>query len=193
MEKGNEEIALRKKKAEAPSLLRKMALLAIFTAIMAVLSPLSIPLEPVSITLATFALYLIGALLPLRYSYIPILLYLSLGFMGLPVFSKFQAGPTVILGPSGGFLIGYLPCVFLESLIIAAFKKKRFAYPLAMSIGTILLYAVGVLWITLYAGYDVSKAFLLCVLPFLPGDLTKVVLASLLSWRLEPLVAKRLQ
>lgn len=192
MEKGNEEITLRKTKAKAPSLLRKMALLAIFTAVMAVLSPLSIPLEPVAITLATFALYLIGALLPLRYSYIPVLLYLLLGFMGLPVFSKFQAGPAVLLGPSGGFLIGYLPCVLLESLFILVFKKKRWSYPLAMGLGTLLLYAVGVLWITLYAGYDVSKAFLLCVLPFIPGDLTKIVLASLLAWRLDPLVAKRL-
>ncbi len=192
MEKGNEEITLRKTKAKAPSLLRKMALLSIFTALMAVLSPLSIPIEPVAITLATFALYLIGALLPLRYSYIPVLLYLLLGFMGLPVFSKFQAGPAVLLGPSGGFLIGYLPCVLLESSLIAVFKKKRWCYPLAMGLGTILLYAVGVLWIILYAGYGVSKAFLLCVLPFIPGDLTKIVLASLLSWRLDPLVMKRL-
>ena len=184
-------MANEKMTAKKPNVVRTMALIAIFTAVMCVLSPLSIPLEPVSITLATLALYVIGALLPFPISIFPILIYLCLGFVGLPIFSKFQGGPQVILGPTGGFLIGYLPCVAIESLLISFFPNKKWMYPLAMLLGTIVLYSIGLLWIVFYGGYAWKNAWSLCVLPFLPGDFAKIIVSTIVGVRLRPLVAKK--
>lgn len=171
--------------------IQRMCFVGVFTALMCVLSPLSIPIEPISITMATLVLYFIGALLDWKWSSLVVLLYLLLGSVGLPVFSKFQGGFQVILGPSGGFLIGYLPCVVVESLLIGFFKDKKWMYPIAMIVGTIVLYAIGVLWFMLYLGNGFGKAMAACVIPFLPGDAFKIAVASIFSLRIRPLFEKK--
>lgn len=182
----------KKTKSKKSSLVYQMCLVAIGTALMAALSPISIPLEPVSITLATLVVYLLGAVLPLKLASFPILIYLILGFVGLPVFSKFQGGAQVILGPTGGFLMGYLPCILLESLLITLFPSKKWMYPVAMLAGTVVLYAFGVLWFVLYGGNSFIKGLTFCVLPFLPLDSFRIFIASLCGIRLRPLVDKKL-
>lgn len=162
----------------------------IFTALMCVLSPISIPIEPVAITLATLSLYIIGSLADWKISLTVIALYLLLGLAGLPVFSKFQGGFQVIFGPSGGFLIGYLPCVLIVSLLTNRWPNKKWVYPLAMVLGTIVLYAIGSIWFMVYIGADAYKTFISCVLPFLPGDAVKIALSSFLAIRLRPLLSK---
>ncbi len=174
---------------------QKMCIVAIFLALMCVLAPISIPIEPVAITLATLALYLIGAVFSWKISLPIVALYLLLGLAGMPIFSKFQGGPQVLLGPTGGFLIGYLPCVLIESLFISAFKKKIWAYPLAMILGTIVLYAFGTGWFLIYGkgNYDFAKALMLCVVPFLPGDAIKIVIATLTGFRLRKFVDRQFE
>ncbi len=174
---------------------QKMCIIAMFVALMCVLAPISIPIEPVAITLATLALYLIGAVFSWKISLPIVALYLLLGLAGMPIFSKFQGGPQVLLGPTGGFLIGYLPCVLIESLFISAFKKKIWAYPLAMILGTIVLYAFGTGWFLIYGkgNYDFAKALMLCVVPFLPGDAIKIVIATLTGFRLRKFVDRQFE
>ena len=181
----------KKEKGMKNAFVYEMCLVAIGSALMAALSPISIPLEPVSITLATLVLYLLGAILPLKLAAFPILIYLLLGFVGLPVFSKFQGGAQVILGPTGGFLMGYLPCILLESLLITLFPSKKWIYPVAMLLGTAVLYALGVLWFVLYGGNSFVKGLTFCVLPFLPLDSFKIFVASLCGIRLRPMVTKK--
>lgn len=189
----NEKLGVTKKeKGRKNVLVYEMCLVAIGTALMAALSPISIPLEPVSITLATLVVYLLGAILPLKLAAFPIFLYLLLGFVGLPVFSKFQGGAQVILGPTGGFLMGYLPCILLESLLITLFPNKKWMYPVAMLLGTVVLYSFGVLWFVLYGGNSFIKGLSFCVLPFLPLDSFKIFIATLCGIRLRPMVTKKL-
>ena len=167
-----------------------ICIIAVFTALMCVLSPISIPIEPVAITLATLVVYLMGAVFSWKIALPIVLLYLLLGMAGMPIFSKFQGGIQVIAGPTGGFLIGYLPCVLLESLLIGKWKKRIWVYPLAMIAGTIVLYAFGVGWFLIYgnSSYDFGKAMLLCVVPFLPGDAIKIALATFAGFRLRKFV-----
>ena len=187
----NEQKAAKGKGKASSKVVSAISLIAISTALMCALSPLSIPLQPVAITLATLALYAIGALLPFKLAAFPILLYLILGFLGLPVFSNFQGGAQVILGPTGGFLMGYLPCILVESLLISLFPSKKWMYPLSMVLGTILLYTFGTLWIVFYGGYEITKALTVCVLPFLLFDALKIVIASVVGIRLRKRASSR--
>lgn len=172
--------------------IRKMCVVGVFTALMCVLSPISIPLEPVSITLATLVVYLIGALLDWKIAIFPVLLYILLGFAGLPVFSKFQGGASVILGPTGGYILGYVLCVFLESVLISFFKKSKWIYAPAMILGTILLYAFGTGWFCIYANYEVGKALMVCVVPFLLTDMIKIIIATVIGLRLREFIDRKI-
>lgn len=167
-----------------------MCIIGIFTALMCVLSPISIPIEPVAITLATFVVYLLGAVFSWKISVPIVLLYLLLGMAGMPIFSKFQGGFQVLAGPTGGFLIGYIPCVLIETLLIGKWKRKIWVYPLAMLAGTIVLYAFGTGWFLIYGNgnYDFAKAMMLCVVPFLPGDALKIALATIMGFRLRKFI-----
>ena len=176
-----------KKEVLRNPIVKSICLVGVFTALMCVLSPLSIPLDSVSITLATLVIYIIGATFDYKIAVLPVVLYLLLGMAGLPVFSKFQGGIQVLFGPTGGYLFGYIPCVFLISLLISKFPNKKWLYPIAMIIGTVVLYAFGTLWFVLYLKYDIYKALLVCVVPFLPGDTFKIAVACLIGIRLSPL------
>lgn len=176
-----------KKEVLRNPIVKSICLVGVFTALMCVLSPLSIPLDPISITLATLVIYIIGATFDYKIAVLPVVLYLLLGMAGLPVFSKFQGGIQVLFGPTGGYLFGYIPCVFLISLLISKFPNKKWLYPIAMIIGTVVLYAFGTLWFVLYLKYDIYKALLVCVVPFLPGDTFKIAVACLIGIRLSPL------
>lgn len=172
-------------------LIRQMCLTALFLALMCVLSPLSIPVGPIPITLATLILYITGSLLDWKYAPLVIVLYLLLGVIGLPVFSSFQGGPQILLGPTGGYLVGYLPCIIIESLLISFFKDKKWLYPIAMIAGTIILYLLGSIWFMFYKEMDFGKTLLICVVPFLGGDAFKIGIASFCAFKLRPLIDRR--
>lgn len=180
----------KKKDSLSANKIHLMCIIAIFTALMCVLSPISIPIEPVAITLATFVVYLLGAVFSWKISLPIVLLYLLLGMAGMPIFSKFQGGLQVLAGPTGGFLIGYIPCALIEALIVGRGKKKIWVYPVAMIVGTIVLYAFGTGWFLIYGkgNYGFGKAMMLCVVPFLPGDALKIALATLAGFRLRKFI-----
>ena len=138
---------------------RKLCLIAMFTALMCVISPISIPIVPVPITLATLMVYLIAAVFPWQIAPLIIGLYIVLGVIGVPVFANFQAGPGVIAGPTGGFIIGYLLGALSESLLITFFKDKKWMYPLAMVVATIFIYGFGLIWFMIFMGdkYTLSE------------------------------------
>lgn len=155
----------------------------LMAALFCVLAPhtLFLPIGPVGMTLGTLLVYVAGMLLNTRQATVSVLLYLALGMVGLPVFSGYRAGAAVVLGPTGGYLIGYLPCVWLIGCFL---QKKRTLgrFVLGAAMGTLLLYFVGSLWfVTVYAkGVTLSEALWQCVLPFLPGDAIKLAAAALL-------------
>ena len=175
---------------------RRLAVCAVMAAVMCIIAPVSIPLGPISITGGTLAIYLSVYLLGGAWGTASVLVYLLVGFVGAPVFSNYMGGAARLLGPTGGYLVGYLPMAFLAGLIIqqtwplSGREKKSAARALAvqllaMVLGTALLYAFGTAWYCFQAGVDLQKALAACVFPFIPFDLLKMAAALLLGFPLR--------
>lgn len=194
MEKSREELEItksensqtNKSKKNSGDTIVELTMAALHTAVLCILAPhtLYLPFSPVGITLGSFLLYLTGMLLGPKLGCVSIGLYLCMGFVGLPVFSGYTAGAGVLFGPTGGFLLGYLFCVAIVGGFSGkAGRKKGIAFFVTgMIVGTLVLYAVGTLWFCFVYGEGASfrDAAVACVLPFLPFDMVKIVLAAAL-------------
>ena len=160
-------------------------LAALFCALAAVLAQIQIPLPAVPISLTTLAVCLCGALLPPRYAAASMLCYAMLGAVGVPVFSGFVSGPSILFGPSGGFIFGFALCAWLTALILQRTGASPRALIAAMAAGTAACYALGTVWFMVVTGTGVYSALLTCVVPFLPGDAVKILLSTHLAGRLH--------
>lgn len=159
---------------------KNMARAALLAGVIAVCAWTAIPIPPVSFTLQTFAVCLSLGLLGGKWGSVSILLYLLLGAVGLPVFSGFRGGIGTILGPTGGFLWGFLAAGPVYRLL------ERLG-PLPGMIGAMAAtYLCGCLWYTVYApGTSLWGAFLLCGVPYLLPEAGKIALALSLAKRIK--------
>ncbi len=163
------------------SLLR-MIYASMFGAATAVGAYLVIPLAPVPITLQTFFLNLASALLGGSLGALSQVVYLLLGILGLPVFAGGKAGLGVLLGPTGGYLIGFILSALLVGKIVALRSKPGVLWMiLAMTLGLLVIDFCGTLQLSLVAKLSYKKALVLGVLPFLPGDFLKIIAAALVA------------
>lgn len=158
---------------------RSMTLTALMTALLCVVAPISIPIGTVPLSLSSLIVLLCAAVLGARRGMCAVLLYICIGAVGLPVFSGFRGGIDVLLGPTGGFILGYLPCAGIVGLCCGRGHNRRINGLLGMLAGTAVLYTLGTLRFAAYSGTDFVSAALLCVVPFLPGDAVKLILALL--------------
>ena len=162
---------------------RNIVLCALFSALTAILSQISIPLPftPVPINLATLAVCLAGGILGAKWGTISQVVYVLLGAIGLPVFAGFTSGVGIIMGPTGGYIAGYIASAFIIGLVYDKIKKNNlWAGGAAMSIGILGCYTLGTVWFMYITKNGLREALLLCVIPFLIGDLIKIVSASLI-------------
>lgn len=150
---------------------RQMTLTAMLTALLCILGPVTLPVGPVPLSLTTAALMLIALLLGPGRACVCCGVYLGIGMAGVPVFSGFTGGLGALLGPTGGFLLGYLPMTALCGL--SARTKGRMRQFVALASGTGVLYLIGTAWYAWQAGVSIPAALGVCVLPFLPGDALK--------------------
>ena len=164
---------------------QKLTLCALCCAMLCVLSQIQIPLPPVPLSLSLLAVYLCGALLGRRSGAATAWAYLLLGAAGVPVFAGFAGGVSSLFGPTGGFLVGYILCAWLVGLLTEHFGFSRRRLILSMAAGTLACYALGTMWFMLITGTSAWSAIAACVLPFLPGDLLKILLAAFLVRRLQ--------
>jgi biotin transport system substrate-specific component len=141
-----------------------------------------IPLPPVPITLQTLFLCLAGALLGSRLGALSQVVYLLIGLIGLPVFAGGKAGLGVLLGPTGGYLIGFIAGAYVIGKLVEIRKRPGFVWIVfSMVIGTVLIYLFGVIQLILIARFSVDKAVTVGVLPFLIGDTLKIAVAALIA------------
>lgn len=156
---------------------------ALFIALTAICSWISIPIPGTSvpINLATFAVLLAGVTLGKSYGALSMTTFLLLGAIGLPVFHSFTGGLGIIAGPTGGFLFGYIALAFIAGFT----KDKHFPFVLTAVIGEIVMYAIGVLWFVHISGSTMAAALTACVLPFIPGDIVKIVLVYFFNKRIS--------
>ena len=168
---------------------KDLAKAGVFAALLCVISPFTIPIGPVGITLATFGVYLAGAVLGWKNGGVAVAAYLMLGLIGLPVFSGFSGGIQRLAGPTGGYLVGYIPCAVITGLFAEKIKKFH-AIPIGMILGTVVLYLFGTTWYCIMSGSKILPALSMCVIPFLPGDSVKIACASVLGAKLRELSQK---
>lgn len=151
----------------------------VFAALIAICAWISVPIPPISFTLQTFAVFLTLGLLGGKWGMGSIGLYLLLGVVGLPVFTGFRGGISALLGPTGGFLWGFLAAALCYRLL------ERFGKLPAMVAGQLACYLCGSFWFTVYApGTGFGAAVLTCVVPYLIPDAVKIGLACALSDRI---------
>ncbi|MBQ5485317.1 MAG: biotin transporter BioY, partial [Lachnospiraceae bacterium] len=104
-----------------------------------------------------------------------------LGFVGLPVMSGFQGGPAKIIGPTGGYLIGFIPMAILCGLFFQKYYKKVVLCVLVMEASTWIAYIMGSLWLSFQAKMTIPAAFAAGVFPFALEDFLKMVIAGILG------------
>jgi biotin transport system substrate-specific component len=168
--------------------LRMMVYASLFAALTAVGAFLAIPIGPVPIVLQNMFVYLAGLLLGGRWGLASVGVYLLAGACGLPVFAGGLGGISRFIGPTGGYLIGYLPAVFLIGKISQKANPRVVFDVLAMICGTLVLYAFGVSWLKIVTGMSPAKALALGMYPFLIGDALKIVAAAAIAKALRPIV-----
>ena len=168
--------------------LKMMTYASLFVALIAAGAFISIPAGPVPIVLQNMFVLLAGLLLGPRWGLASVSIYLLLGLFGLPVFAGGTGGIGRILGPTGGYLIGYLPCVFAVGIIARKNNRSSLVDISAMITGTVMVYAAGVTWLKFATGLGWEKAVAAGMYPFLPGDAVKIAAAAFIASKLRPLM-----
>ena len=169
--------------------IRQMTLISLFAALTAVGAFISIPLYPVPLSLQTLFTLLAGMTLGSVMGASSQIIYVLLGVIGLPVFAGFKAGIGILFGPTGGFLFGFIISAYVIGRIIETIKEKNiFYYLLAGFAGTVIIYFIGVTQLSLVTGIGIKKALLIGALPFLPGDILKIIAASFIARKFKIII-----
>lgn len=155
-----------------------------FACIIAILAQIQIALPSlVPITLQTLGIYLAAMILKPKLAFTSSLIYILMGAIGLPVFAGFSGGIGIILGPTGGYIYSF-PII---ALIISFLNKNNYLSTklLALVIATSVCYGIGTLWFMYISQSSLLSALSLCVIPFIPGDIIKIVAAIILSNKIK--------
>ncbi|MCI8484410.1 MAG: biotin transporter BioY [Lachnospiraceae bacterium] len=161
--------------------IRQIAIIGVMTAATCILAPFSIPIGPVPISLTNLVIYFALYLLGTKDAVISYLVYLLIGLVGVPVFSGFTSGPEKLFGPTGGYLIGFIPMAIIAGIFIDKFTSKRLLCLAGMILGTLVCYLCGTAWLAFQANLGFKAALFAGVIPFLPGDLIKMILAMVMG------------
>jgi biotin transport system substrate-specific component len=145
-----------------------------------------IPISPVPLALTNFLSVLGGLLLGPLWGSISVALYIVVGALGFPVFSGGRGGIAHLAGPTGGYLAGYIVGAFLAGFL--AVRRRVFYSALGALVGFASILVIGAIGLKIIGGLSWSKALALGVLPFLPGDALKALLATIIAQRLGPFV-----
>ncbi len=177
---------------------RDLGYIALSTALLAISAWVAIPLGGIPITLQTLVLCLLAGLLGGKRAALSVVAYVLLGSVGAPVFAGFSGGLGVLLSPTGGYLVGFLPFVLLVGFTADATAnvsswKGKFLLLAAAGLGLLLCYAIGTVWFVLVTAQESAKigflaALTTCVLPYLPIDAVKIILAVFLIGKLRKYV-----
>lgn len=169
-------------------IVQNVVLVMIFSALIGLSAQLSFPLpfSPVPITMQTFVVLLAGVVLGSRLGAVTLIAYLGQGAAGIPVFAGGKSGILALFGPTGGYLFGFVIAAWLVGFLAErGWDRRLWTAALAMVLGNLVIYAVGVGWLATFLGF--SKAITAGMVPFLLGDAAKIILAAVIlpkAWSL---------
>ena len=178
------------------SSIQKIIYVALFAVFIAICAWISIPFI-IPFTMQTFAVFLAFYVLGGKLGTISVLVYLTLGAIGIPVYSGFSCGVSVLFGMNGGYMLGWILAGGAVSLCDATSSESRALKVLSSALGLVLCYAVGTAWFMIvYASttgeIGLVSAISWCVLPFVIPDAVKLTLAYVLSNRLRKIISPSL-
>lgn len=162
---------------------KNLTLIGLMSAVLCILGPISlpIPVSPVPISLGMFAVYLTVYILGMKKGIISVCIYILLGLVGLPVFTAFGSGIGKVLGPTGGYLVGYLFIALVFGFFIDKWKTNQALIFAGMILGTAICYLLGTVWLARQGGMSFLAALAAGVIPFIPGDLAKIIITMLVA------------
>lgn len=163
-----------------------VALFASITAVFSLIPGIPLPFSPVPITLQVFAVFLSGALLGAKLGGLSQIVYLALGAIGLPVFSGGTGGLSILVGATGGYLIGFPIAAFIFGYLLH--KNEKFSWihaSLAVMCALLVIYIPGTLWLAYTFKLSIVKAFTIGSLPYIPLDVVKSILVLTLAMPLK--------
>ncbi|MBF0241177.1 MAG: biotin transporter BioY [Desulfamplus sp.] len=170
--------------------LRMSVYSALFAALIAVGAYIAIPIGAVPIVLQNMFVLMAALLLGAKWGLAAVGLYLFMGACGLPVFAGGAGGIGRLFGPTGGYLLGYIPAVFAAGFISQKVGKNLFGDTFAMVIASLIVYLSGVPWLKFVTAMSWNKAFIVGIYPFIIGDLIKIVAAAYCVKFLRPMLNK---
>lgn len=166
---------------------KQIALIGLMTAVTCVAGSLAIPIpfSPVPISFTNLVIYLALYVLGMKAGTLSYLVYLLLGFAGLPVFSGFSGGVAKVAGPTGGYLVGFIFLAIVTGFLFDHSSGNRVIEVVGMVIGLAICYIFGTVWLSAQLGRTFIEGLSVGVIPYLPGDAVKIVLAVAFGPRLR--------
>lgn len=161
--------------------IQNMCLIAVMTAVMCIFGPMSVPIGPVPVSLTVFTVCFSAYVLGMKRGTIAYLIYLLIGFIGVPVLSGYSGGASKVFGPTGGYLFGFIFMALISGLAADRFHKNVFAQFVGMLSGLLLCYTLGTVWLSFVTGMSLEKAIAAGVLPFVGLDFLKIIVAILVG------------
>ncbi len=176
-----------------PMKTRDLVVVSLLTAMIVVLAlvpPIPVPFVPVPVTLQTLGVMLAGLVLGPSRAGLAVLLYVAMAMVGLPVLPGGRAGLAVLMGPTGGFLLGMIPGAVLTGWVSRRIRFDRempgrqitLNFIACLAGGVVLVYAFGIPWLATVTGMGLSKAAM-AVFVFVPGDIVKALIAATVAYQ----------
>lgn len=171
---------------------RNMAYIGVSVALLTICSWICLPLN-VPVTLQTLGVCLVAGLLGFKKGTIATLVFILLGAIGVPVFSEFTGGMGIILGSTGGYIIGFAFTAMIVGFVSDKFKGRFVPLVISMVVGVLVCYAFGTLWFAVVYAKSNEPASLMtilswCVFPFIIPDAVKIAVSAVLANRLRKYV-----
>ena len=158
---------------------------ALMTAALCVLGPMSLPIGPVPITLTNLTIYFFLYILGTKQSAAAYLVYLLVGMAGLPVFSGYSGGLQKLAGPTGGYLIGFIPMILMAGPVVERMWQNRVVCIAAMELSVWVAYLFGTAWLAVSLQRTFGEALAIGVIPFILVDFLKIAAAAVVGPELK--------
>jgi biotin transport system substrate-specific component len=171
--------------------LRSLVLCSLMAGLMAAGAFIQVPIGPVPIVLTNLFVLLSGLLLGARWGAASAALYLLIGAIGLPVFSGGRGGLAHFFGPTGGYLFGFVLSAWITGFISERLRRSMTGSVIAVIFGSLLIYGLGVPWLKAITQMTWNKAWMVGMVPFLPGDALKAVAAVILFRSVRPILDRQ--
>lgn len=163
---------------------------ALCASIIVILSQITIPLGTIPITGQTLAIGIVATILGAKFGTISVCIYILLGIIGLPVFAGFSSGIGILLGPTGGFIIGFIPAAYITGLYIERMGTNYFNGVIANVLGACIILLIGMIQLKYILGVTWTTAFITGVVPFIFVGILKAVLAAWIGVKIRQQLLK---